>query len=143
MQSKNQDDSVQLSSRYLQYCFAKQCVRGECPREILPVGKGDEGAVQNSSKNKGQKNIAWALRQRDYKDGTNFVKDDVKIRRLTPTECERLQGFPDGWTTKGNYDGEVKDMSDTQRYKCCGNAVTVKVVEEVLKDLLFKPDLLN
>lgn len=46
------------------------------------------------------------------------------IRRLTPTECERLQGFPDGWT---------EGISDTQRYKCLGNAVTVNVIEEIGK----------
>ena len=43
------------------------------------------------------------------------------IRRLTPTEFERLQGFPDGWTVG----------SDTQRYKQCGNAVSVPVVRYV------------
>ena len=47
-----------------------------------------------------------------------------KIRRLTPTECERLQGFPDGWT---------EGLSDTQRYKCLGNAVTTNVVSEVIR----------
>jgi len=46
--------------------------------------------------------------------------DGAKIRRLTPVECERLQGFPDGWT---------EGISDTQRYKCLGNAVTVNVIE--------------
>ena len=50
-----------------------------------------------------------------------------KIRRLTPIECERLQGFPDNWT-----EGE----SDSQRYKMCGNAVTVNVVEAVMTRLL-------
>ena len=45
---------------------------------------------------------------------------EKRIRRLTPTECERLQGFPDGWT---------EGVSDTQRYKCLGNAVTVNVIE--------------
>jgi DNA (cytosine-5)-methyltransferase 1 len=44
---------------------------------------------------------------------------DYRIRRLTPVECERLQGFPDGWTS---------ELSDTQRYKCMGNAVTVPVI---------------
>ena len=48
------------------------------------------------------------------------------IRRLTPTECERLQGFPDGWT---------KGQSDTQRYKQMGNAVSVPVVKEVMERL--------
>jgi DNA (cytosine-5)-methyltransferase 1 len=42
------------------------------------------------------------------------------VRRLTPTECERLQGFPDGWTD---------NKTDTQRYKQMGNAVTVNVIE--------------
>ena len=49
------------------------------------------------------------------------------IRRLTPIECERLQGFPDDWTKNG-VDGLI---SDTQRYKMCGNAVTVDVVKAV------------
>ena len=55
------------------------------------------------------------------------VLDNSRIRRLTPLECERLQGFPDNWTT-----GE----SDTQRYKMCGNAVTTNVVEAVITGLL-------
>ncbi len=52
--------------------------------------------------------------------------EDIKIRRLTPTECERLQGFPDGWTIG----------SDTQRYKQCGNAVTVNVIKDIMERLL-------
>jgi len=48
------------------------------------------------------------------------------IRRLTPIECERLQGFPDNWT-----DGQ----SDTQRYKQCGNAITVNVAEAIFRKL--------
>lgn len=58
---------------------------------------------------------------------------DGKIRRLTPTECERLQAFPDGWTKYG-HDG--KDISDTQRYKCLGNAVTVSVVREIMRRIM-------
>ena len=46
------------------------------------------------------------------------------VRRLTPTECERLQGFPDGWT-----DGQA----DSHRYKQMGNAVTVNVAEWIGK----------
>lgn len=52
-----------------------------------------------------------------------------KIRRLTEIECERLQGFPDNWTKYGNYNGEVKEISKTNRYKMIGNAVTAKMVE--------------
>jgi len=66
--------------------------------------------------------------------------DGYRIRRLTPIECERLQGFPDDHTSFGNYDGEVKPVSNTQRYKQCGNAVTVDVVSAVAKKCipLFK-----
>ena len=59
-----------------------------------------------------------------------------KYRTLTPVECERLQGFPDNHTEYGNYDGEVKKMSNTQRYKQCGNAVTVDVVKAVAQQLI-------
>ena len=55
------------------------------------------------------------------------------IRRLTPVECERLQGFPDNWTQYGA-DGEL--ISDTQRYKMCGNAVTTNVITEIAKRLV-------
>ena len=60
-------------------------------------------------------------------DGANTggIKQGMSIRRLTPIECERLQGFPDNWTKYGT-DGEL--ISDTQRYKMCGNAVTVNVI---------------
>ena len=54
-----------------------------------------------------------------------------KIRRLTPIECERLQGFPDNWTKFGTQ-GEI---SDSQRYKMCGNAVTVDVVKAVAEQI--------
>ena len=53
------------------------------------------------------------------------VDANFRIRRLTPLECERLQAFPDNWTKYGN-DGKL--ISDTQRYKCLGNAVTTTVV---------------
>jgi len=60
------------------------------------------------------------------KNGMKVVENNSSIRRLTPTECERLQGFPDGWT-----DGQ----SDTQRYKQLGNAVSVPVVKAVMERL--------
>jgi site-specific DNA-cytosine methylase len=50
----------------------------------------------------------------------------TSVRRLTPVECERLQGFPDGWT---------EGQSDTQRYKQMGNAVAVPVVEWLIGNI--------
>lgn len=50
-----------------------------------------------------------------------------RIRKLTPVECERLQGYPDGWTA---------GVSDSARYRCLGNAVTVNVIEAISEKLL-------
>jgi DNA (cytosine-5)-methyltransferase 1 len=58
-----------------------------------------------------------------------------RMRRLTEIECERLQGFPDNWTQYGNYDGTIKPIAKTQRYKLIGNAVTVNIVELIAKRL--------
>jgi DNA (cytosine-5)-methyltransferase 1 len=55
------------------------------------------------------------------------VKISEGIRRLTPLECERLQGFPDGWTL---------GLSDCQRYKCLGNAVTTNVITAIGERIL-------
>jgi len=71
---------------------------------------------------------------------TDQFVQDYRVRRLTPIECERLQGFPDNHTEYGDYDGEVVKVSNTQRYKQCGNAVTVDVVQAVAEKCkpLFK-----
>lgn len=66
------------------------------------------------------------------------------VRRLTPVECERLQGFPDDWTAWGlTADGQRVELSDTQRYRQMGNAVTVNVAEHIarrIKPLLTTDD---
>jgi len=59
---------------------------------------------------------------------TLVIDENSRVRKLMPIECERLQGFPDDWTI---------GLSDTQRYKCIGNAVTVPVVR-YLAERLFK-----
>lgn len=74
--------------------------------------------------------------------------EEKSIRRLTEIECERLQGFPDNWTQFGIYEKQVwinkkektfkiveqkHTIPRTQRYKMLGNAVTVRVVEEIAK----------
>lgn len=72
----------------------------------------------------------------DHKDVNNqFVSEDKciverrnLIRRLTPLECERLQGFPDGWT-------DIPDASDSARYKALGNSVAIPCVEFVLRGI--------
>ena len=66
----------------------------------------------------------------------NLINAYDSIRRLTEIECERLQGFPDNFTEYGDYDGVIKKVVKTQRYKMIGNAVTVNVVKEIGKRLL-------
>lgn len=56
--------------------------------------------------------------------------DAMRVRRLTPTECERLMGFPDGWTNI-TYNG--KPAADGPRYKACGNSMIVKKMQHVLE----------
>ena len=77
------------------------------------------------------------------------------IRRLTEIECERLQGFPDDWTKFGIYEKQVwinkkektfeiienvQEIPKTQRYKMCGNAVTVDLPREIAKRLKITND---
>ncbi len=67
---------------------------------------------------------------------TGLYLDKMRIRRLTPKECERLQGFPDGWTQTGvDAEGDIVEISDTQRDKQIGNAVTVNVIEAIARQL--------
>ena len=58
-----------------------------------------------------------------------IIETEYTYRAITPIEAERLQGFPDNWTEKG-VDGAK--ISDTQRYKCCGNAVTTNVIKYIM-----------
>lgn len=64
-------------------------------------------------------------------EGMNIVPSALEhstVRRLTPLECERLQGFPDGWTDIGDYidtNGKKRKTSDTARYKALGNSIAL------------------
>ena len=91
-------------------------LRGTSRPEVFPIRETfTNSSIKDST-------ICQCLRA-NYPGNCNgtYIKN-VKIRRLTPTECERLQGFPDGWT---------EGISDTQRYKCLGNAVTTNVITAI------------
>ncbi len=105
--------------------------QGRKPSDIVTTLKTKQGAMQNDStfirtdeqdsQEGGDKpNNSNSIRRTPYTDG-------MRIRRLTPTECERLMGLPDGWT---------EGVSDTQRYKLAGNGVVVNVVKEIIKRLI-------
>lgn len=83
--------------------------------------------------NRNQKNIKGDYAYTVDSVNTGGIREGMTIRRLTPRECERLQGFPDDWT---KYDNEGRIVSDAQRYKMCGNAVTTNVVAAIAAQLL-------
>jgi len=82
---------------------------------------GTEGVVVMDLYNKKEHNDRCPALTEPHHNNLR-VREGLKIRRLTPTECERLQGFPDGWT---------EGFSDTQRYKMMGNAVTTNVINAI------------
>ena len=72
--------------------------------------------------------VASSCKQRDFKDGTDLAITNMAVRRLTPMECERLQGFPDGWTDIGEWideEGRTHKQADSPRYKALGNSIAL------------------
>jgi len=80
----------------------------------------DDGASPNFQAKMIEQSPALKATRSNYEKGIG----DKKIRKLTPVECERLQGFPDNWT---------EGVSNTQRYRQCGNAVTTNVIEAIVR----------
>ena len=77
--------------------------------------------------------IASTQSARQAKDATDLVVESDRqyaqlIRRLTPLECERLQGFPDSWTN-------IPGASDSARYRALDNSVAIPCVEFIMKSL--------
>ena len=78
--------------------------------------------------------VASTQSARQHKDTTDLVLHPTDpprlIRRLTPLECERLQGFPDGWT-------EIPGASDSARYRALGNSVAIPCVEYLFRGVAY------
>lgn len=78
--------------------------------------------------------VASTESARQHKDATDLVcqqsEGPLLIRRLTPLECERLQGFPDGWTA-------LPGASDSARYKALGNSVAIPCVEYIMRRIVL------
>ena len=94
-----------------------------------------------------QKSVG-ALCARDYKGvGSQYVDEGkvitspvtMAIRRLTPKECERLQGFPDDWTKIPYRNKPADQCPDGPRYKACGNSMAVPVMRWIGDHILGKP----
>jgi DNA (cytosine-5)-methyltransferase 1 len=91
--------------------------------------------AQNTRDEVREMDVVGALSVQPGMKQTSYLKlPSVGVRRLTPLECERLQGFPDGWTEYG-HDG--KRMSDSARYRMIGNSVAVPCVEWILRRIVI------
>lgn len=101
---------------------------GECCKSINELQRQQGSSCTLTARYRADGNGSYVVERKLNAQETIGVVSN-SIRRLTPIECERLQGFPDNWTL-------ANGISDTQRYKMCGNAVTVDVVEAVGKSLL-------
>jgi DNA (cytosine-5)-methyltransferase 1 len=85
-----------------------------CQQTAEAIGYNDHNEIDNQ----------------DMDEDNCVVESCHLIRRLTPLECERLQGFPDGWT-------DIPGASDSARYKALGNSVAIPCVEFVLWGIAF------
>jgi DNA (cytosine-5)-methyltransferase 1 len=112
------------------------------------IHKKDETCCLDSSMTQAVEIMGTVTEATGNRAGTSkeFVNavDKIKqttglVRRLTPIEAERLQGFPDNWTQKMlSGSGKVVPVSDTQRYRMMGNAVTVNVIQRISEELLVR-----
>jgi DNA-cytosine methyltransferase len=97
-------------------------LRGTARPKVFPFWEGNRGIEE--ARDPSRKEVANTLRAKlGGPDLENSYNIDGTIRKLTPLECERLQGFPDQWT---------EGVSNTQRYKMLGNAVTVNVIRDIM-----------
>lgn len=124
LESENTEVASTLRSRYGNGTGSHIKIREATKRGYAEARIGDSinYGIPNSKTRRGRVGggIAQTL---DTGMQQATLMPDMRIRRLTPTECERLQGFPDGWT---------EGVSDTQRYKTLGNAVTVNVIRDIM-----------
>ncbi len=85
--------------------------------------------------------VASSCKQRDFEDSTDLAITHMVVRRLTPMECERLQGFPDGWTDIGDWvktdkygrEIKVKGSANSPRYKALGNSIALPFWDWMLR----------
>lgn len=100
-----------------------------CPLTFANTGFG--GIVESD--------ISSTQCARQFKDSTDLCYQNYSVRRLTPLECERLQGFPDGWTDIGEWkdtNGKAHKTSDSARYKALGNSIALPPWRYVLSGVI-------
>ncbi len=85
---------------------------------------------QNMKQRTQDRDCTWTLDTSSSKMAIHH--NNLRLRKLTPTECERLQGLPDGFTRwLKNGAGNITENSDSDRYERCGRTVTSTVIEAI------------
>jgi DNA (cytosine-5)-methyltransferase 1 len=84
--------------------------------------------AQNTRDEVREMNVVGALAAQPGMKQTSYIRQDSTVRRLTPRECERLQGFPDDWTKIPWRGKPAEDCPDGPRYKALGNSMAVPVM---------------
>lgn len=80
--------------------------------------------------------VASSCKQRDFKDSTDLAITHMVVRRLTPLECTRLQGYPDGWVDIGDWTdekGKKHKDADSPKYKALGNSIALPFWDWMLR----------
>ena len=107
------------------------------------LDKSKTPALAFSSKQQSMKtsdNLANTLGANDYKE-PQAVADNMQVRRLTPKECERLQGFPDSYTQIPYRNKPAENCPDGPRYKAMGNSMAVPVMRWIGKRIKMVDEL--
>ena len=113
-QGINGDTAGTLDSNYFKGCGEREGTE----REVVCVGNGQLAQLKMSDK-------AHAL---DCMHDQQAVMENLVVRRLTPKECSRLQGYPDGWMDIGEWTdskGKLHKDSDAPKYKAAGNSIAL------------------
>lgn len=124
----NGDKAGTLDASYYKGCGMRSGMEREVVAQAVDCRNCTEDDVNGSL----QSNSAHSL------NGNNVVRIKYIVRRLTPLECERLQGYPDGWTDIGDWvdsSGKKRQTSDAARYKALGNSIALPPWKWVLKRL--------
>ena len=115
----NRVDDIRIQDDKINTLQARMGTGGNnMPMVFEPKSAFEENWAESEVKN--------ALRANASKSSHAVVEKKQTVRRITPIECERLQGFPDNWT---------EGQPDTHRYKQMGNAVAVPVVEWIISNI--------
>jgi len=97
------------------------------------------GQPRTGDKSKGGSGILYNDKGMSYclsrNNGDTILNYENQYRYLTEIERERLQGFPDNWTKYGDYNGQIKEISRTNRESMTGNAITVDVVQLIAEKI--------